>query len=70
MSLTRAIVAGAGNPMILGSIATPVLAGTAKGADRLLLDDDVTVSSASQRTGPDPFFMLLRTHTDRARSQF
>ncbi|WP_319517998.1 hypothetical protein [uncultured Martelella sp.] len=73
MDATRAIVAGAGNPMILGSIATPVLAGTAKGAEHLLLDDDViahTVSSGSQRAGVDPFFMLLRTHTDRAQSQF
>ena len=71
MSLTRAIVAGAGNPMILGSIATPVLASTAKGRDRFVFDDeDAAEWHASRGMSADPLLVFLKTRASHVRGQF
>ncbi len=71
MSLSRAIVAGAGNPMILGSIATPVLASTAKGRDRFVFDDENATEWRDSRSMPaDPLLAFLKARANHARDQF
>ncbi|TNB49512.1 hypothetical protein FF124_00695 [Martelella lutilitoris] len=71
MSLTRAIVAGAGNPMILGSIATPVLASTAKARDRFVFDDeDAAEWHDSRGMSADPLLVFLKARAGHVRGQF
>nr|WP_272213126.1 hypothetical protein [Marinicella sp. W31]MDC2879073.1 hypothetical protein [Marinicella sp. W31] len=57
MYALRAIVAGAGNPIILGSIATPVLDDSAQNRNVLIFDD---MTQPRQRNAAGQALVRLR----------